>query len=245
MNADLRPLAIAVIIPVHDEQALLPECLRSVHAAAATTRRRGIRTDIWIALDACADGSADIARRAGVNMVELDARRVGAARQAGVEAALGAFATLPLQRVWTAHTDADSVVPRNWLARQFRFAAQGADAVIGTVRPDFGDLSPEQRAAWKRTHTRGAAIGHVHGANLGIRASALMDAGGFRPVSVSEDVLLIESARSQGARIDATVAIPVRTSGRQFGRAPDGYARYLREDLVRLAEASRASKMRA
>lgn len=83
----------------------------------------------------------------------------------------------------------------------------------------------------------GTANGHVHGANLGIRADVLRRGGGFPPLAVHEDVRLIERVRAQGARVVASAGAEVCMSGRLVGRAPDGYARYLREDLLRLADA--------
>jgi len=228
--------AIAVVIPAHNEEELLSACLASVDVATIAPRRRGQRVDVWVALDACDDASAAIAHGHGVDTIVLDARSVGVARQHGVMAALARLSDRDPAHVWLAHTDADSRVPANWLTHQSRLACDGADVVLGTVRPDFGDLTRAQEAAWWRTHTPGVANGHVHGANLGIRASTFLTAGGFSARAVHEDVLLVDSARAHGARVVAADAAWVRTSGRQVGRAPDGYARYLREDLVALGE---------
>ncbi len=235
MSARDAPRAVAVVIPVHDEAELLPECLASVGRAAETARRRGIGVSTWVALDACTDGSAEIAHAAGVGVVHLDDRCVGAARSAGVAAALGNHGEASNRRLWLAHTDADSVVPAHWITAQVRTARRGADVVVGTVRPDFRDLSPAQVDAWWRTHTPGIPNGHVHGANLGIRASAYVELGGFPHIPLHEDVALVEAARRAQARIVASDAGWVRTSGRFEGRAPGGYARYLRDDLERLA----------
>lgn len=224
--------AIAVVIPTHDEEDLLPECLASVARAIDAARARGVRVSIRIALDDCRDASADIAEASGIAVVTLSARAVGAARAAGVAAAIDDLGRIPPERVWTAHTDADSVVPPHWLTHQLDLAAAGADVVVGTVRPDFRDLTAAQRAAWHARHTPGVANGHVHGANLGIRLSSLYAAGGFDPVPAHEDVRLIQRLRDLDAHIVASDGAWVRTSGRAEGRAPDGYARYLREDLV-------------
>lgn len=227
--------AVAVVVPAHDEEDLLGACLDSVAVAARAARAAGVRVDVHVVLDDCRDRSAVIARRHDVRVHEIHARSVGAARSVGVTAALALLEGLPPEGVWTAHTDADSWVPPNWLIHQLALAREGADVVVGTVRPDFRDLSAEQTAAWWATHTPGAANGHVHGANLGIRASHLLDAGGFPQLSAHEDVRLVERIREAGGRFVATDAAWVRTSGRQHGRAPEGYARYLREDLVALA----------
>ncbi len=224
--------AMAVVIPAHDEAELLGGCLASVVAAIAPARRRGVRVVARVALDACTDASAAIARAHGFDVVTLSARAVGAARAAGLAAAVADVGDLSPEKVWTAHTDADSVVPPHWLTHQLDLADAGADVMIGTVRPDFADLDGEQQTAWLAGYVPGAANDAVHGANLGIRLSTLQAGGGFEKVVAHEDVRLIERIRETGARVALSDAASVLTSGRRHGRAPDGYARYLREDLV-------------
>ncbi|MFG6445221.1 glycosyltransferase [Microbacterium sp. P06] len=227
--------AIAVIVPVHDEEELLDACLVSIERAAR--HARGLRIVVVVVLDACTDGSPSIAAVRDVETVFIEARSVGAARAAGVTAALALLSDVPPAAVWTAHTDADSVVPENWLTQQRELAARGTDVVIGTVHPDFRDLDEDRAQAWRATHVPGTANGHVHGANLGMRLSTLLAAGGFEPIAEHEDVRLVERATSHGARVAASADASVRTSGRTQGRTPGGYARYLREDLVPLAAA--------
>ncbi|GAA5035079.1 glycosyltransferase [Microbacterium fluvii] len=227
--------AVAVVVPAHDEEQLLPACLRALESAVRNARRLMPKVIVCVVLDACRDASPQIARTHGVEVVTVDARCVGAARAAGVERALSMLAPLPTAHIWTAHTDADSVVPPHWLTHQIELARGGAGAMIGTVRPDFDDLTEAQRTAWLATHVPGEANGHVHGANLGVRADVLLGAGGFAATPLHEDVLLVEAIRSGGARMVASDAAWVLTSGRPFGRAPGGYARYLREDLVAAA----------
>ena len=164
-------------------------------------------------------------------MIEIDEARVGLARAIGCEAALR-----DPEVGWLACTDADSVVPANWLQVQRRLADSGSDVVVGTVRPDFTDLTELQTRAWLATHQPGVANGHVHGANLGISAAAYLTAGGFAPVSEHEDNDLVARLAAAGFTVTPTAAIEVMTSGRTFGRTPGGYARYLRDDLIGSSE---------
>jgi hypothetical protein len=225
---------MAVIVPVHDEEALLAACLGAVADAAAhlALLRPDVVCRTWAVLDSCTDDSARIAAASGVDVLVVDARNVGMARAAGCAAARRAFARLDGGELWTAHTDADSTVPVHWLAHQIEQADAGADIVIGTVRPDFRDLDAAQTREWWRRYTPGLANGHVHGANLGIRGDLLANAGGFPPLREHEDVRFVAAARQFGAVIVASDDAWVRTSGRTEGRTPGGYARYLREDLV-------------
>lgn len=221
--------AVAVAIPAHDEEALIGRCLASVTRAVTHARERepGLAAAVVVVLDACGDGTAEQARRWPVETVEIVARRVGTARRVGVAHALSALEAPP-ENTWIAMTDADTVVPRDWITHQLDLMDAGIDLVLGTVRPDFADLSARHAAYWRATHHRGRAPGNVHGANLGVRASTYAEAGGIPDLVEHEDVALVRAARSVGARERASDVHEVETSGRFTGRTPGGYAAFLR-----------------
>lgn len=218
-----RALSVGVVIPVHNEESSLDACLTSVRRAAARVRDR-CRTEVVVVLDGCTDASERIASCHDVMIVQVDERRVGAARRAGV-AALTARAR---DRLWVANTDGDSTVPTDWLENQLSLADGGADVVLGNVRPDFVGLSPAHIAYWHATHPPGIALGNVHGANLGFRASVYDTVGGFDDLAQHEDVDLVRRARESGATVVATAIGTVETSSRMHGRTPGGYAEHLR-----------------
>lgn len=239
MSAPDRVTRLAVVVPVKDEEELLPRCLDALAVAVETVRseRPSLRVVVVVVLDDCTDSSARIAGASPFTCIEVRHRRVGAARAAGVVAATDLLGADRPDRLWIACTDADSAVPAHWLTYQLALAEAGADLVVGTVRPDFDDLSPARRAAWVATHPVGQANGHVHGANLGVRGDVYRAAGGFGDLAEHEDVDLVAQARDAGARVVASDGGRVLTSGRLTGRTPGGYARHLREDLVREAQA--------
>jgi hypothetical protein len=119
-------------------------------------------------------------------------------------------------------------VAAGWLVQQADALADGAHLLVGAVVPDPDDLDPVVLARWRASHPPGATLGHVHGANLGVRADAYRALGGFDPVPEHEDVRLVARARDRGLRVDATTSLPVVTSGRFAGRTPGGYADHLR-----------------
>src|SRR6476469_6761856 len=189
---------VHVVVPANNEEALLPRTLRTLHDAVDELRRARptITTHVTLVLDSCTDGSRDVARRhPQVRVVEVGYRCVGAARAHGVAAATAGVPGSERGRHWLANTDADCAVPRDWLVRQAILADAGVDLVTGTVEPDGDDLDPAVLARWQALHQLRDGHPHVHGANLGLRLSAYLAAGGFEPLAVHEDVGLVERIR--------------------------------------------------
>jgi glycosyltransferase involved in cell wall biosynthesis len=229
---------VAVVIPVHNEQQLLPGALAAVRAAADVLQahRPAIEVKILVTLDSCTDGSAAVASRlAGVDRritaLHVSFRSVGGTRRAGIRAALrqsvGTSSQYASPELWLANTDADSCVPENWLLRQVELADRGADAVLGTVEPDPENTDGGLLRRWHAKHPLGEDHPHVHGANLGVRASAYVLAGGFPRLRAHEDRALVERLRKHGSAVWSTDTIRVRTSGRTEARAPQGFGAYL------------------
>ncbi|WP_240642087.1 glycosyltransferase [Microbacterium sulfonylureivorans] len=224
-----RPVveAMVAVIPVRNEADLLEPSLVALASAVQAAREARLRCEVRIVLDACTDASAEIAIASGFPVLHCDAARVGAARRHGIAAGLRALDDLDADRVWIANTDADSRVPPHWLTHQHA-TSRVADIWLGTVRPDFADLSPIQREHWLRTHPRGRTNLNIHGANLGLRAQSYIEAGGFASIGEHEDVDLVSRCRALGAVILGSDAAEVLTSGRFVGRSPGGYAEFLR-----------------
>lgn len=231
---------LAVVVPARNEKALIGRCLSALTAARdhalARTSTPAVSIRLIVVADACTDGTAALARSVeGVEVIEITAGSVGSARAAGAVRALdelcGGPRGLDAADVWIANTDADSVVPAGWLVEQLALAESGVDVMLGTVRPDPADLSPESARLWREQHEAAAPRGRIYGANLGIRADHYLRAGGFAPLAEHEDVDLVTRARLAGSHTQTTDACEVLTSGRRHGRTPGGFARYLRLDL--------------
>ena len=220
---------IGVVVPAHDEQDLLPACLASVRRSARTLR--GTTVQLVVVADTCRDRTAAVARQGGATVVTIGARSVGAARAAGVREVLRRTAHLDPADVWLATTDADSLVPARWLSQQVRHGDRGWDAVAGTVRvADWSGLRPSVRSLFRERYGAGSGPHpHVHGANLGFRASAYLRAGGFPEVPTAEDHALVAALTASGSRVCRTRALAVTTSARREARAPHGFSHYLTE----------------
>jgi glycosyltransferase involved in cell wall biosynthesis len=220
--------SVGVIIPAHNEQDLLPTCLASVRRA--TQALRGMPVHVVVVADACRDRTAQAARHGGASVVTISARSAGAARAAGAGEVLRRTGHLDPASVWLATTDADTIVPVCWLRQQLRYAGQGWDAVVGTIRvADWSSYAPGTRSLFRERYG-GAAEQHthVHGANLGFRAAAYLRAGGFPALATAEDHALVTALTAAGSRVLRTRALPVVTSARRESRAPDGFSHYLK-----------------
>jgi glycosyltransferase involved in cell wall biosynthesis len=219
--------AAGIVVPAHNEETLLPACLRALRRAA---RSVSIPVHVLVAADACTDGTAAAARARGARVVAICARSVGAARAAGMTELLRLTAGSDPAAVWLATTDADTVVPPGWLQRQLACADQGWDVVLGTVTvADWSEHPPHVPAAFAARYQSGARPhSHVHGANLGIRASAYLAAGGFRSLRTAEDHALVAAAARAGCSVLRAGDIPVQTSARREARAPLGFSHLLR-----------------
>ncbi|HKJ12246.1 MAG TPA: glycosyltransferase family 2 protein [Ornithinimicrobium sp.] len=217
-----------VAIPAKNESLLLGACLRSVNETVRSLRLgTGVGSVcVMVALDGCTDGTAAVAERAGAQTVMSEAGGVGAARDQAVNRGLAHLHLLAGPHVWVACTDADSLVPPNWLTEQLRHADAGADMVVGTVQPAME--GGERRSAWDRRHRLVEGHPHVHGANLGLRASTWAAVGGFGVGAAHEDVRLVERVRQARFASVATDTTRVTTSARPWGRAEGGFADYLR-----------------
>ncbi|MFI1990523.1 glycosyltransferase [Actinoplanes sp. NPDC020271] len=232
------------MVPAHNERDRLPRCLSALRVAAA---RVAVPVRLIVVADACTDDTAALAAAGGAEVVTITARNVGRARAAGAARALKAGRARRRdaagtaagegrargRRVdWIATTDADSRVPQGWLRRQLDHARDGADLVAGTVEVDDWSGWPHPLPSeYQRRYAErvaGDRHGHVHGANLGVRATAYVAAGGFPPVAHDEDRALVAAVRGNGGQVVFDSRCPVLTSARPDGRAPGGFSVHLK-----------------
>ena len=192
-----------------------------------------VEVTVVLAADGCTDRTVERAReawaascrdpgRARLEVVAGEWHSAGGARAA---AARHALADAP---DWIASTDADTVVPENWLHYQVQRAGAGVDAILGTVEPDPAECPPHVYELWQCEHTLVEGHPHIHAANMGVRASFYEHTGGFPPLECSEDEALLAALHREGARVEATDRIRAVTSGRLEGRAELGFAHHLR-----------------
>jgi glycosyltransferase involved in cell wall biosynthesis len=205
---------IGVVIPVHNEHSLLGDCLQAVRQAARDPLLDEEPVEIVVALDACTDQSQAVAIQHKAQIVSLNVRCVGAAR------ALGASLALDYGARWIAFTDADTIVPPNWLSAQLDLYA---DAACGQVCiDDWSGHPPGVRDRYLKAYSMEAR--HTHGANLGISAPAYRRAGGFLALKLGEDAALISSLMEQHSDVRWAGPPRVVTSARWQTSIEGGFA---------------------
>lgn len=219
---------VGVVVPAHNEETLLPRCLNALGVAASAI---DVRVCVVVVLDCCNDSSAraiaDVEQRAfeSLTILTSQARNVGIARHLGIETLIDRHGPGSL---WLATTDADSMVGPQWLHRQLSHAEHGASAVVGTVEVLDWSMQPPRVARRYRARYRSeSGHRHMHGANLSMTAAAYLASGGFPPLRSGEDVALISRLGTSGQAIVWAADLPVVTSARRTGRAPNGFAGHL------------------
>lgn len=229
--------SVGVVIPAQNEQSSIQRCIRSVVRACDASNRCG---NLWIAVvaDRCTDQTSALARRelqCRGETIECAAGSPGAARRIGAAAVMHRFRNEDPRLVWLANTDADTRVPINWIITHLEHADGDASAVAGIVELDTEELLPEIDRIFKASYTLSpdGTHTHVHGANLGVRADAYLDVGGWSDVSVSEDHCLWTRLQHRGWRLNSPSASVVQTSPRLHSRAAGGFADTLRRQVYR------------
>ena len=222
------PWHVAVLIPARNEEALLPRCLHSVQRARRAVAHQ-VTTDLVVVVDSSTDRTEQIAAEMVSTHGLVTCTKVGVVGAARALAASSAIARYggPLEHCWLANTDADCVVPEDWLSLQLSLAQRGHAAIAGIIDVDnYEEHRPTVQQMFRRTyllHSDGTHP-HVHGANLGVRADAYLRAGGWTPKATAEDHDLWQRLQRAGERRLSDVRLKVLTSGRRVGRAPHGFA---------------------
>ncbi|MGI8939328.1 MAG: glycosyltransferase [Iamia sp.] len=223
-----------MVVPARDEARSVGACVKSVRKAL---RWSGADGRIVVVADCCSDETAALAREAVGGDGEVVISRVGragAARRLGAARLLTADGTDPA-RTWLATTDADGIVPPDWLRTQLALADAGAAAVAGIVVLDDAadDLVAARHRATYALHADGTHP-HVHGANLGVRGDAYLDAGGWcRDLCVGEDHRMWARLKERRWPVVSATCSWVTTSSRPESRVDGGFASDLRALGVR------------
>ena len=234
-------LLACVVVPAHNEEALVARCLEALAAQSADPRLY----EVLLVLDRCTDATSARARQVAdrrpllrLHLLDGPGRGVGHARRLGMEAACERLRAVGRPLGLVASTDADSVTEPDWISAQLDLAAGGASAIGGKIdilEEDAATLPATALAARAESMRRrlerareheplGADHGHFSGASMALTVEAYRRVGGLEPRRALEDEGLEQALERHGVAIVRSDAVRVRTSGRTAGRAPRGLA---------------------
>jgi len=189
---------VTVVVPAYNEELSLPSCLE-----ALKNQDYDGQVDILVVNNASSDATAEIAEAAGCRVVHEYQRGYNHAVARGFSEATGEI---------IACTDADTIVPCDWVASIVKnLSRKGTVACSGVFK--FSDGVPLIRfIGW----LFGRLNYHLAGANMAVWRSAYNEAGGFSlKVNLGADVELGQRLKKLGkVKIDRSLV--VATSARRF-----------------------------
>lgn len=198
---------VSVVIPAYNEEAVIGPCVRSV---ADQTLPRS-EYEVLLVDGRSRDGTVEIARPR-VNRVLFDeGRGYTRAKNQGAREARAPI---------VAFTDADTVVPRRWLATLLGHLED--PRVVAAGGPTYTlEREPLRYAAWFNAisvfnNALGyAGLTHLPSPNCAYRRGPLLEAGGFPDFLLTDDFALSRAIRRFGSvRYDS--GLPTYTSLRRL-----------------------------
>ena len=150
-------------------------------------------------------------------------------------------------------TDADAVVPSDWISGNVKALRQGADIVCGRaiIDPVEAALIPAHLhaddaleckliallddIAWildAESHDPPLRHTEASGASLAVRADAFRRAGGIPSIACGEDRAFVRALWMIDARVRHDPTVRVTVSGRVIGRADGGMADAIRRRMI-------------
>ena len=215
-------IKIGIVIPAHNEATSIATCLAALQSAISQLPP-SISVYPLVVLDSCTDDTQSIVKAVGVDYLCCDYQCVGQVRDIGIRHAIAKGAT------WLACTDADTVVPVDWLVQQVKqLTRQPTDMICGVVDIDSWDhLTPQTREDYIAHYQDKMGHRHIHGANLSFSSEAYLAVGGFAPLPCHEDVDLVKRFEIHGYDITWSNRVRVTTSSRLQARTAEGFAAFL------------------
>ena len=183
-------MSVSCVIPVRNDALRLKRCLEAITRSAA-----GVTLEIVVADNGSTDGSADVARAAGAQVLSLPGLRVAELRNR----AAAAVATDVL-----AFIDADHEIGDGWFAAAFRTLAGERVGAAGALylAPDGGTWVQRMYGALRGRTTVAGDVPWLGCGNLAVRREAFDAVGGFDASLVAcEDVDFCQRLRQAGWRV--------------------------------------------
>jgi len=201
---------VTVIVPAYNEQLLIAGCLESLLNQSLAREKY----DIIVIDNNSTDLTAKIAMEKGVKVEEEPLKGYVHAIRRGIDVC---------QTEFIAFTDADCIVPHNWLGRILAHFDESPQVVGVGGKLAFYDIQPIVDVTFRSILYLNKAL---PGNNMAVRREAVEEIGGIDPkVNLTVDYWLTLKLRKVG-RLIVDKSLVVKTSGRRFRSSFDSDIRY-------------------
>ncbi|MBI4100257.1 glycosyltransferase [Candidatus Microgenomates bacterium] len=193
---------ISIVVPAYNEEKFIGDTLR----ALIGQDYKG-KAEIIVVDNGSTDQTSRIAKGLGVKVIYESRRSIGLARQRGFEVASGEI---------IAATDADTIVPPNWLSTIADEFFKDRNLVGYSGICEFRDGPWVVRLGSKfMIYPYLAISGSYCGANMAIKSSSFHQIGGFNTdLSINEEQEILDRLKSLG-KVRLEPKLKVLTSGRR------------------------------
>ena len=197
------PLSVSFVVPAHNEQLVLANCLHAIRRAASELH---CEHEIIVANDASTDATEEIANTLSDRVVNVELRNIGAVRNAGARAARGDLLIF---------VDADTILPTATLKAILKTVQSGTVGGGAKVRFDQ-HLDPVRHllaygfvVAWQDVFRLAA------GCLVFVRREVFEKIGGFNEQYFAAEELYLSLGIRRAGRF-RIVRKPVITSARKL-----------------------------
>lgn len=211
-------MKLSFVIPAHNEEKYIGQCLKSVLAAAKKSERE---IEIVVVNNASTDRTREIALSfsSSIKVIDEPTKGLPQARQAGYLASSGEL---------IANVDADSIIPPFWIEKVFAYFSQNEKLVALSGPYVFYDYSKIKNYFVRAFYYPGYILNQIgyflfrkaamlQGGNFILKRSALEKIGGF-DTSIKfygEETDIARRIKGQG-EVKFTYDLPMYTSARRL-----------------------------
>ena len=201
---------LSIVIPAFNEERLIERCLQSITASLVDNLKPGLTSEIIVVDNNSTDTTAELAGRAGAQVIFEPFNQIGRARNAGAAVATGD---------WLLFLDADSVLTPGLLADILRVIKEGKSVGCGSTLRMQG---LPWWANWTLQLWTGTSIlfRWAAGALLVCRCDAFREVGGFNEELYAADEISLSErlkrwGRQRGLQFIILRTHPLETSSRK------------------------------
>lgn len=223
MKIENSKLKTSIVIPAYNEEKYIGKTLESINRLDV---EKDWQVEVLVVNGGSTDKTAEVAKSYGARVKNEPHKGIGFARQHGIKHATGDI---------IAFTDADTIVPKNWLMRHVEeLSKKNVSFTYGTFRVKDGKFPyyhyinyVQPYWLWILHHLFGNPI--AAGQNLAFWRSKALKVGGFdENILLFEDIDFAIRMKSEG-KVVFVPDIIVTSSGR---RSDEGWGFFWRMTIV-------------